>query len=140
MWPALLMSAGLPVPQRVVAHGFLTKDGLKMGKSLGNVLDPKALVAAYGADAVRFFFMKEITFGEVAPNPLPTPISVQRELRQTALMVRRSGICQGIEGLVKMSTFYQVCTCRCDLGHTSRRIHCVPIRHHCQHFNGLGWQ
>ena len=65
MWPALLMSAGLPVPGQVVAHGFLTKDGHKMGKSLGNVLDPAALVDAYGSDAVRFFFMKEITFGEV---------------------------------------------------------------------------
>lgn len=44
-------------------HGFLTKDGLKMGKSLGNTLDPVALVEAYGADAVRFYFMKEVQFG-----------------------------------------------------------------------------
>ena len=65
MWPALLMSAGLPTPQRVFGHGFLTKDGLKMGKALGNVLDPIALVAAYGADAIRFYFMKEIRFGQV---------------------------------------------------------------------------
>ena len=41
------------------------QDGLKMGKSLGNVLDPVALVAAYGADAVRFFFLKEVDFGQV---------------------------------------------------------------------------
>ena len=65
MWPALLMSAGLPTPQRVFGHGFLTKDGLKMGKALGNVLDPIALVAAYGADAIRYYFMKEIHFGQV---------------------------------------------------------------------------
>ena len=65
MWPALLMSAGLPVPRKVFGHGFLTKDGLKMGKALGNVLDPVALTATYGADAVRFFFMKEIRFGQV---------------------------------------------------------------------------
>lgn len=55
--------APLP-PHQVFGHGFLTKDGLKMGKSLGNVLDPVALVGAYGADAVRFYFMKEIVFGQ----------------------------------------------------------------------------
>ena len=65
------MSAGLPVPGKVVAHGFLTKDGHKMGKSLGNVLDPVQLVGAYGSDAVRFFFMKEVTFGEVSRPCLP---------------------------------------------------------------------
>lgn len=65
MWPALLMSAELPLPGKVFAHGFLTKDGHKMGKSLGNVLDPVVLVEAYGADAVRFFFLKEVTFGSV---------------------------------------------------------------------------
>ncbi|PSC70792.1 methionine-tRNA mitochondrial [Micractinium conductrix] len=63
-WPAMLLSAGLPPPQRVFGHGFLTKDGLKMGKSLGNVLEPTALVGAYGADAVRFYFLREIVFGQ----------------------------------------------------------------------------
>ena len=62
-WPAMLMSAGLPLPDRVFGHGFLTKDGQKMGKSLGNTLDPLALVNQYGADAVRFYFLKEIEFG-----------------------------------------------------------------------------
>eukprot|EP00877_Chromochloris_zofingiensis_P009988 jgi/Chrzof1/5242/Cz15g18150.t1 len=62
-WPGMLMSAGLPIPKQVFGHGFLTKDGLKMGKSLGNTLDPVALVEAYGADAVRFYFMKEVQFG-----------------------------------------------------------------------------
>ncbi len=62
-WPAMLMSAGLPLPERVFGHGFLTKDGQKMGKSLGNVLDPVALVERYGADAVRYYFLKEIEFG-----------------------------------------------------------------------------
>lgn len=57
-WPGMLMSAGLPLPKGVFGHGFLTKDGLKMGKSLGNVIDPKALVARYGSDAVRYFFLK----------------------------------------------------------------------------------
>jgi methionyl-tRNA synthetase len=45
----------------VFGHGFLTKDGLKMGKALGNTLDPAALVGAYGPDAVRLFFMKEVS-------------------------------------------------------------------------------
>ena len=62
-WPAMLMSAGLPLPDRVFGHGFLTKDGQKMGKSLGNTLDPVALTEKYGADAVRYYFLKEIEFG-----------------------------------------------------------------------------
>jgi len=63
-WPAMLLSAGLPVPGRVFSHGFLTKDGQKMGKSLGNTLDPVALVGKYGADAVRYYFLREIEFGK----------------------------------------------------------------------------
>ncbi len=62
-WPAMLMSAGLPMPGRVFGHGFLTKDGRKMGKSQGNTLDPVALVEEFGADAVRYYFLKEIEFG-----------------------------------------------------------------------------
>ncbi|MDJ1170166.1 methionine--tRNA ligase [Roseofilum sp. BLCC_M154] len=63
-WPAMLMSAGLPLPGRVFGHGFLTKDGMKMGKSLGNTLNPYELVDRYGADAVRYYFLKEIEFGK----------------------------------------------------------------------------
>eukprot|EP00850_Spirogloea_muscicola_P019358 SM000189S04075 [mRNA] locus=s189:66791:70607:- [translate_table: standard] len=62
-WPAMLLSAGLPLPRVVFGHGFLTKDGLKMGKSLGNTLEPKELVAHFGADATRYYFLKEIEFG-----------------------------------------------------------------------------
>jgi methionyl-tRNA synthetase len=62
-WPAMLMSAGLPVSDRVYGHGFLTKDGQKMGKSMGNTLDPVALIETYGSDAVRYYFLKEIEFG-----------------------------------------------------------------------------
>ncbi|NET32822.1 MAG: methionine--tRNA ligase [Cyanothece sp. SIO1E1] len=62
-WPAMLMSADLPLPPQVFGHGFLTKDGQKMGKSLGNTLDPFQLVEQYGADAVRYYFLKEIEFG-----------------------------------------------------------------------------
>jgi methionyl-tRNA synthetase len=62
-WPAMLLSAGLPLPKRVFGHGFLTKDGQKISKTLGNVIDPVDLVNRFGADAVRYFFLKEIEFG-----------------------------------------------------------------------------
>ncbi|MEA5621115.1 methionine--tRNA ligase [Cronbergia sp. UHCC 0137] len=63
-WPAMLMSAGLSLPERVFGHGFLTKDGQKMGKTLGNTLDPVGLVKRYGSDSVRYYFLKEIEFGK----------------------------------------------------------------------------
>ena len=62
-WPAFLMSAGLPLPGRVFAHGFLFNKGEKMSKSVGNVVDPFNMVDAYGLDQVRFFFMREVPFG-----------------------------------------------------------------------------
>jgi methionyl-tRNA synthetase len=63
-WPAMLMSAGFPLPTKVFGHGFLTKDGMKMGKTLGNIIDPIQLINDYGSDAVRFYFTKEIVFGK----------------------------------------------------------------------------
>ncbi|HEV7278087.1 MAG TPA: methionine--tRNA ligase [Devosiaceae bacterium] len=63
-WPAFLMSAGLPLPKRVFAHGFLFNKGEKMSKSVGNVVDPFAITAAYGIDAVRYFFLRETSFGQ----------------------------------------------------------------------------
>lgn len=62
-WPAMLMSAGVPLPDRLFGHGFLTKDGQKMGKTTGNTIDPFELVDRFGADAVRYYFLKEIEFG-----------------------------------------------------------------------------
>jgi methionyl-tRNA synthetase len=62
-WPAFLMSAGLPLPKRVFAHGFLYNRGEKMSKSVGNVIDPFNLVQAFGRDAVRYFFLRETAFG-----------------------------------------------------------------------------
>ena len=63
-WPAFLMSAGIEVQHRVFAHGFLTVDGQKMSKSLGNVIDPFELAAEFGADAARYFFLREVSFGQ----------------------------------------------------------------------------
>ncbi len=63
-WPAFLFSAGLEPPKRVFAHGFLFNRGEKMSKSVGNVIDPFALVEHYGVDPVRFFFLREVPFGQ----------------------------------------------------------------------------
>jgi len=63
-WPAFLMSAGLPVPRQVVVHGFLFNRGEKMSKSVGNVVGPTEMVEAYGLDPVRYFFLREVPFGQ----------------------------------------------------------------------------
>jgi methionyl-tRNA synthetase len=63
-WPAMLMSAELPLPGRVFGHGFLIRDGAKMGKSSGNAIEPNTLVDRYGVDAFRYYFLKEIKFGQ----------------------------------------------------------------------------
>ncbi|MEL6437390.1 MAG: methionine--tRNA ligase, partial [Pseudomonadota bacterium] len=62
-WPAFLMSAGIELPTRIFAHGFLYNRGEKMSKSVGNVIDPFELVDEYGLDKVRYFFMREVPFG-----------------------------------------------------------------------------
>ncbi|MFL5127797.1 MAG: methionine--tRNA ligase [Microvirga sp.] len=63
-WPAFLMSAGLAVPKRVFGHGFLFNRGEKMSKSVGNVIDPFDLADTYGVDQLRYFFMREVPFGQ----------------------------------------------------------------------------
>ncbi|WP_332714410.1 methionine--tRNA ligase [Pelagibacterium mangrovi] len=63
-WPAFLMSAGVELPKRVFAHGFLFNRGEKMSKSVGNVVDPFGLVDKYGLDAMRYYFLREVSFGQ----------------------------------------------------------------------------
>jgi methionyl-tRNA synthetase len=63
-WPAFLMSAELPLPKRVFGHGFLLNKGEKMSKSVGNVVDPFDLADTYGVDQIRYFFMREVPFGQ----------------------------------------------------------------------------
>jgi methionyl-tRNA synthetase len=63
-WPAFLMSAGIELPRRVFAHGFINVKGEKMSKSVGNVVDPMALVDEFGLDAVRYFLLREVPFGQ----------------------------------------------------------------------------
>ncbi|KQT83483.1 methionine--tRNA ligase [Aurantimonas sp. Leaf443] len=63
-WPAFLMSAGLPLPARVFAHGFVFNRGEKMSKSVGNVVDPQSLIETYGLDRLRYFLLREVPFGQ----------------------------------------------------------------------------
>src|SRR3989338_2192201 len=63
-WPAFLMAADLPLPKRIVAHGWWTNEGQKISKSLGNTIDPLQLVQDYGLDTVRYFLLREMSFGQ----------------------------------------------------------------------------
>jgi len=63
-WPAFLMSAGIPVQKRVYAHGFVLNRGEKMSKSTGNVVDPFELAERYGVDQLRYFLLREVSFGQ----------------------------------------------------------------------------
>ena len=63
-WPAFLWSAGIELPKRVFGHGFVFNRGEKMSKSVGNVIDPFALVEHYGLDQVRYFLLREVPFGQ----------------------------------------------------------------------------
>jgi methionyl-tRNA synthetase len=63
-WPAFLMSAGIALPKQVYGHGFLLSRGEKMSKSVGNVVDPMVLAEHFGVDALRYFLLREVTFGQ----------------------------------------------------------------------------
>tara|TARA_R110000868_G_scaffold189695_1_gene432915 strand:+ start:99130 stop:100656 length:1527 start_codon:yes stop_codon:yes gene_type:complete len=63
IWPAMLLAADVPLPKMVYAHGWWTSEGKKMSKSFGNVIDPKEITETYGCDQVRYFIMREISFG-----------------------------------------------------------------------------
>ena len=63
-WPAMLLSVGLPLPKAIYVHGFITVEGEKMSKTIGNVIDPFALVEKYGAEPVRYFLLREISSTE----------------------------------------------------------------------------
>jgi len=64
IWPAMLMSVGLPLPKKIYAHGWLTFNGQKISKSLGNAIDPRILVEKYGLDAIRYYLLREVNFGK----------------------------------------------------------------------------
>lgn len=75
IWPIMLMSCGLPIPKKVFGHGWLIVDGTKMSKSLGNVVDPIPLIERYGADALRYYLLKEIRLGQDGNFSLPSFIN-----------------------------------------------------------------
>jgi len=62
-WPTFLMAAGIPLPEKVFAHGWWTVEGQKMSKSLANVVEPNMLIDKYGVDAIRYFLLREVPFG-----------------------------------------------------------------------------
>ncbi len=64
IWPAMLMSAGLPLPKQVLGHGWILLEGGKMSKSKGNIVDPVKLIDRYGVDALKYFLLREYTFGQ----------------------------------------------------------------------------
>ncbi len=64
IWPALLMAAELPLPRQIFGHGFLNNRGEKMSKSVGNVIDPIELAQLYGVDPLRYFFCREVAYGQ----------------------------------------------------------------------------
>ncbi len=63
-WPAFLMAAGLPLPKQIVGHGWWLRDNVKISKSLGNVVRPYNIIEEFGADALRYFVMREVVFGQ----------------------------------------------------------------------------
>ena len=74
-WPAFLMAAGLDLPERMYIHGYLLLEGHKMSKSLGNTLDPDEVMDRFGADALRYYLMREVSFGQdgqVSPEGFET--------------------------------------------------------------------
>ncbi len=75
IWPAMLLSAGVELPKHVFAHGFLLAEGERMSKSRGNVVSPSELVERFGVDAYRYYFMREISFGQDGSVSMESMIS-----------------------------------------------------------------
>lgn len=101
IWPAMLLSAGLPLPHTIFVHGLITSGGRKMSKSIGNVIDPEELITEYGKDAVRYYLAREIS-----------PFEDGDLTRENFKTVYNAQLANGIGNLVsrimKMATAYEV--------------------------------
>jgi len=98
IWPAMLMSAGIDPAKTVFVHGFLTVNGQKISKSLGNVISPNYLIEKYGVDAVRYFILRNISFGDdgdFAEQALKERHNNELANKLGNLVSRVSGMCKG---------------------------------------------
>jgi methionyl-tRNA synthetase len=101
MWQAMLMSAGLPPSHQIVIHGFIHSDGQKMSKSLGNVIDPFAIVAEYGTDALRYYLAREI-------HPFEDSDFTMEKFKAAYNANLANGIGNLVSRLLKLTSGYQI--------------------------------
>ena len=89
-WPALLMAARIELPERVFVHGYLLLEGEKMSKSLGNVLDPFEVIDRFGADALRFYLLRDVPSARTARSPRPRSSCATRPSWRTSWATSRA--------------------------------------------------
>ncbi len=97
IWPGMLLSAGLPLPKEIIVHGFLTVNGQKISKSLGNVISPSYLAEKYSADALRYFLLRNITFGE--DGDFPEKVLIERHNNELA--TKLGNLVSRVTGLIE---------------------------------------
>lgn len=100
-WPAMLMSAGLPLPKKLLAHGFITSEGKKMSKSIGNVIDPYEIIEKYGLEATRYFLLSQI------PTQDDGDFTIERfeEVYQANLANGLGNLVSRVAGMVETTNF-----------------------------------
>lgn len=101
IWPAMLLSAGLPLPKNILVHGLITSGGHKMSKSLGNVVDPYDLINEYGAEAVRYYLAREI-------SPFQDGDLTKENFKEVYNANLANGIGNLSSRILKMATSYDV--------------------------------